>query len=385
MSSQSIHQRWPLARSVGLRREITGLALEVFRGWTYHDIEIPLLDYVDLRPEVLALHDTNQSFRVSDREGNLLVMRSDVTPAIARIYARQLRGLPLPLRVCYANRVVRANDGAGLERSESYQLGLELIGDTGLTGELEVMLICLEVLGRLGVEDFQINLSNIGIARRLLEMTGLPSAARRAVEAAVAARDPFEVREVLLRFGTRDRIAEAIASLTLLRGGADQIGTLRELLGQDRRLMEALEHVEALVAALGELGYGERLQVDLGEVHGPMYYSGLNFKVVSQRLGRELGGGGRYDELIGLFGEPTRAVGFSLGLDALLGALHAQPDEMPPLSAPAGSAVRVMADAPVEGLRQALSRRAQGLPAVVVGSSRRLDAGPPSRGGWREG
>jgi ATP phosphoribosyltransferase regulatory subunit len=287
--------------------------------------------------------------------------------------------------VCYANRVVRASDGAGRERSESYQLGLELIGDTGRNGELEMMLICLEVLDALGVPDYQINMSNVAIFRRLLELTGLPSDARRQVAEAVTVRDPHRVREVLLRFGTRDHIAESIEALTLLRGGADQIGTLRRLLPNDRHLARALDHIEALVDALCQLGYGDCLQVDLGEIQGPVYYTGLNFKVVSEQVGRELGGGGRYDDLIGMFGEPARAVGFALGLDALLEVLHAsEADAMPPLSAPAGSAVRVWSDDPVHGLRQAVERRKRGLPTILV-TSRRSSQGPPSRGGYEEG
>lgn len=384
MPSESLHQRWPLAQSVSLRREIIGRALEIFRGWTYLDIEVPLLDRIDSRPEVLALHDTNQGFRVSDHEGNLLGLRADVTPAIARVYARQLRGLPLPLRVCYANRVVRASDGARLERSESYQLGLELIGDTGRNGELEMMLICLEVLEALGVPDYQINMSNIAIFRRLLQMTSLPSGHRRQVAQAVTNRDPHQVRALLDRFGTRDELAGSIEALTLLRGGADQIQTIRRLQPTDRLLNKALDHIEALVDTLGALGYGERLQIDLGEIQGPVYYTGLNFKVVSERVGRELGGGGRYDDLIGMFGEPTPSVGFALGLDALLEVLHpSEADAMPALSAPAGSAVRVWADDPVDGLRQALQRRRRGLPAILV-TSRRPAQGPLSRSGHRE-
>lgn len=368
MPTESLKHRWPLAQGVTLRRDIIHKALSIFRGWSYRDIEVPLLDHMDLRPELLELHDIHQTFRVPDSEGDLLMIRADVTPAIAKVYARQLqsRNLPLPLRVCYANRVVRSRRAFNIQGSESYQLGLELIGGDGLLAELEVILICLETLASVGIHDYQLNLGNVAVFQRLLKLTRLPSIYTRAITEAVAARDPFDVQETLLRFGVRQEIADALHALAKLRGGTDQIARIRTLMPHDQELLGALQRTEEIVSVLTELGYGDRLQIDLGEIQGPPYYTGVVFQVVSEEIGREIGGGGRYDELIGLFGDGEPAVGFALGLDALLEVCHPEAEETPVLTASPGSAVRVSQEQVVEDLREAMRRREEKKEVVLV-------------------
>ena len=86
----SKQQTSALANTVARRREVALKALEVFRGWGYREVEIPLLDYFDPLRSVLDSDDASRMFRFVDRDGNLLVLRADVTPAMAKLYAYQL-------------------------------------------------------------------------------------------------------------------------------------------------------------------------------------------------------------------------------------------------------------------------------------------------------
>ena len=356
----------PLSLAVSLRRDIIQRAVRIFRGWGYRDIEVPLLD--DIEDDGIWGKDTRrQTFQVVDRDGNLLALRADVTPAVTKLYARQLRASTKVLRACYANRVVQSAHAFGRRQSESYQIGVELIGLKGLVAEVEVVLVCFEVLSAIGVEQCQLNLGSIAVFNRLLDMTGLPAVKRLAIRSAMMDRDPYEVRQILHRCGTRSNITGALEAVASLQTGDEQIARIKALLPHDRQLGESFDHLEDMVKLLSELGFSERVNVDLGDLQGPTYYTGVLFKVVSESIGRELGGGGRYDSLCGNYGQEAPAVGFALRLDALLEIL--QPDAAEQLSVPAGAAVRVDPARPLQGLRAVLERRSRDETALVIQGS----------------
>ena len=344
-----------------MRREITGQVLGIFEGWSYREVEVPLLDYFDHLRDVLEPISANSTFRFVDRDGNLRVLRADVTPAIAKIYANQLTHLPLPLRLCYANKIVRIQRAFTSEQIESYQLGVELIGAHGLIPELEVLLICIETLTALGIEDYQIKLGNLAIYQRLLERSSVPTSVYGDITKAVLNRDPFEVRQRLHRIGVRPNISEAIQSLASLSGGVEQLERINAAIQHDDKLTQASQHMEKLLSSLDALNLADKVHLDLGHIHGPMYYTGMTFRVISESIGRELGGGGRYDNLIGAFGAQTPAVGFSLGLDALLEIIapHAA-SEVAPTPGLSDAVVVVDPDSPHLNLQEAISRRAAG-------------------------
>lgn len=345
-----------LDRSVSLRRQITSQAMQVFGGWGYREIQIPILDYFDSLKEGLDETQIARSFRFVDRDGNLMVLQPDVTPAIAKVYAYQLHGAPLPMRLSYANKVVRIERSFAGEQLETNQLGIELIGARGLVADVEVLLICLEVLERLGLPDYQVNLADHLTAKLLLSATGAPRRIRREVREAIIARDPDEVRQILTGLGARQAYVDAIAALADFQGGIEQIDRILEVLPHHAKIGERLDYLKAIERTLDELGYADYVRLDLGELGGAKYYTGISFSVVSEGVGRALGRGGRYDGLVGRYGVDTPAIGFSLSLESLVEILH-------PHSSGAGSvisqgeAIFIDPTDPVKGFRGALERR----------------------------
>lgn len=357
-----------LDRSVSLRRQVTTQAMQVFSGWGYREIQVPLLERFDSIKSGLDEDQVSRSFRFVDRNGNLMVLRPDITPAIAKTFAYQLRGALLPLRVSYSNKVVRIERGFAGSQFESYQVGLELIGAEGLAADVEILLIVLELLDRLGLKRFQINLADHKAAAMLLSLTGAPTRFRNDVEKAVMARDSDEVRSILNGLGTRKPIVEAIAVLASLEGGVGKIGQIEALLPNEIALLERLRYLSSIERTMTELGYGSQVRVDLGEIDGPGYYTGVGFTVVAEGVGRSLARGGRYDELIGVFGQPTPAVGFSFSLEAMVELLHPHAEYQRERRR-ASDVVRIDAEDPVSGFKAVLERRRQELPTRVVSSA----------------
>ena len=356
-----------LDRSVGLRRQATFQAMRVFSGWGYREIQIPLLDYFDSIRGAMDDDQIAQTFRFVDRRGNVMMLRADVTPAVAKAVAYQLRSQPLPLRISYANKIVRIDRTLEGSNLESYTLGAELIGVPTLVGELEVMLMALEVLERLGLSDFQINVTDHGIASYLLSATGAPKRIRDKVRASIVARDADEVSRILRQLGTRTRFVQAISALAGLEGGLYQLGAIQEALPDDRELVRRLDEMRKLFAVLSELGYKDRIRLDMAELGGVPYYTGIAFNIVSETVGRSLGRGGRYDELIGTFGSPMPAVGFSLSAEALVELLDPVVDNRERIDDVAES-VGVAVAAPAGGFAKALERRRFNKSARIVRS-----------------
>ncbi|MFP4597081.1 MAG: ATP phosphoribosyltransferase regulatory subunit, partial [Persicimonas sp.] len=283
----------------------------------------------------------------------------------AKVYAYQLQGTALPLRLSYANNVVHIERSLTGDQLESSQLGIELIGARGLVADVEVLLVAREVLEELGLENYQINVADHRTAKLLLSATGAPSRIRDEVRRAIIARDPDAVREILTGLGAREVYVEALAVLSELRDGAEQLDTIRELLATHVKVLERLDYLRALERTIDELGYAANVRLDLGELGGASYYTGMGFNVVAEGVGREIGRGGRYDDLIGRFGQPSPAVGFSFSLETIVEFLHAsRPHSL--RRANGKDAIYVDPSDPVKGLHAALERRRKNRAARVV-------------------
>ena len=354
-----------LDRSVSLRRQVTAQAMQVFGGWGYREIQLPLLEHFDALKRGLDDDQIARSFRFVDRAGNLMVLRPDVTPAVAKTYAYQLRGLPLPLRVSYAHKVVRIERAFGAAQVENYQLGAELIGREGVVADVEILLVILELLERLGLRGFHINLGDHRLAQLLLSATGAPRRIRQEVREAILARDPDEVRRILEELGTRQQFVDALSVLAGLEGGLQQLDVIEATLNGDQALRERIRYLREVEKTIDELGYGTKVRIDLGEIDGPEYYTGIGFSVVSEGASRWIARGGRYDKLIAQFGPDVPALGFSFSLETLVELLH---PKMARGSRRRRSheLVAVHQDDPTTGFQQALERRRNNLSTRIV-------------------
>lgn len=355
-----------LEASLGVRRQVTFQAMRVFSGWGYREVQVPLIDYFDAIKRGLDPDATERSFRFVDRHGNVMILRTDVTLSVAKLAAYQIQSAAarVPMRVSYANKTVRIERGTERGTSEAYQLGIELIGVSGLAGDVEVFLVALECLDRLGMADYQFNVTDHGIARHLLNSTGAPQRIRDVVRDAITARDPSGVRSVLRELGTRERYVEAVATLADFEGGLHQIVRLQELVPDDKVLHLRLERLRNLFATLSALGYRNRIRIDMAELGGAHYYTGIAFNIVSEAVGRSLGRGGRYDDLLASFGPKQPAVGFSLTADALAEALQPADIDMP--NPRALSDAVVVGESLIATFQEAINRRLENRPTRIV-------------------
>ncbi|HEY6547860.1 MAG TPA: ATP phosphoribosyltransferase regulatory subunit [Vicinamibacteria bacterium] len=296
------------------RRQIEERVLRVFEGWDYEEIIPPLFDYADVFADG-ALGPRTYSF--VGRDGSLLALRPDFTSLLAKIAAGRLKERPAPIRLYYSGEVLRYEPPRAGSQSELFQMGLEHLGGEALRADTEVLAVAAECLDALGIGGFLLTLGHVGIFSGLAEAAGLSGAALAPIRERVESKDAAGVAEALRRAGASGPAADSLVRLATLAGGADVLGEVKRVAAPSQAAALAARDLEGVVSTLHEAGLGDRVVLDLGEVRGLDYYTGLVFRVLAPGLGFEVGSGGRYDTLVGRFGRALPAVGFMLGLDRL--------------------------------------------------------------------
>jgi ATP phosphoribosyltransferase regulatory subunit len=296
------------------RRAIEERVLAVFEGWDYEEIIPPLFDYADAFAEPML---SPKTYSFVGRDGSLLALRPDFTSLLAKIAAGRLAERPAPLRLYYSGEVLRYEPPKAGRQSELYQMGLEHLGGERGAADAEVLAIAAECLERLGVDGFVLALGHVGVFAGLTASAGLSPASLEALRDRVIAKDASGVRVLLAPHDVPARSAEALVRLTSLAGDAGVLEAAEAELAFCEPAREAVRELRQTFGALVAAGLGAHLAVDLGDLRGLGYYTGLLFRAYAPGLGFEVGSGGRYDTLLGRFGRAMPALGFMLGLDRL--------------------------------------------------------------------
>ena len=286
------------------RREIERVAADVFRGWSYEEIVLPLFDFDDVFTRgggSGGISSADGIYRFIGRDGEVMALRADFTALAAKVVVSRLSRRELPLRLFYSGEVLRYQPPRAGRREELFQIGLEHLGASGVEADVEVILVATEALSKLGIDDAVFTLGHVGFALDLLAGVEDPDKRASALEA-LKRHD---------REGLRRITGTPALDLTELSGGAEVFDRVRGVTGS----RDALFRLEAVVAELAAIGLERRIRLDLSEVRDFDYYTGLVFEIHAQGSGLELGGGGRYDSLLGRFGREMPAIGFYLSLD----------------------------------------------------------------------
>ena len=297
-----------------LEREL----FEGFTRWGYREIIPPTFEYLDVLSAGLPADILEKCYKVADwTTGRILVLRPDVTAQIAKIVAMGMAGRQLPLRLSYRSTVFRYEpEHAGRER-EVFQLGVELIGADDASMDAEILILLIESLKSVGLPNFKISLGHVGFYQALLAQSGLSEQGRKQAELAAAHKDLPKLERILKTERVSPKQARPILEAPGRYGREEVLQWGRALAGRNARLLAPIERLTKVYALLDAAGVQEHLLLDLGEFRGFDYYDGVVFDVFSANVGCELGGGGRYNHLIGQFGQDLPSTGFALDLDRL--------------------------------------------------------------------
>jgi ATP phosphoribosyltransferase regulatory subunit len=286
-------------------RAITDALRGVYEAEGFGEVWTPTLEY----EEVLRRADTGAepAYRVFDDHGEVLALRSDMTVPIARVVATRYATADPPLRFHYtahAYRPVRPHRG---QMREFLQSGVELVGVPAPDGTADALRVLCRALDATGLQGYRIGLGDASLYPALLRAHAVPEEVAAELLHELVTRDFVGLEHKVSELGLPEGAARELVRLPQLRGGPE---VLDEISGEAAAGLRAvLERVDASVR--------DRVILDLGLSRGLGYYTGAVFDVLDPALGAPIGGGGRYDDLLGRFGRPLPAVGFALGVDRL--------------------------------------------------------------------
>jgi ATP phosphoribosyltransferase regulatory subunit len=295
-------------------RALSTALLGTFERFGYGEVWTPTLEYED----VLVKGDeraAGASYRLFDEHGQVLALRSDMTIPIARLVATRFDDEPGPLRLCYLSHAYRAVTPQRGQQREFLQAGLELIGAEAPGGTVEVIEVLCAALDAAGLPRARVGLGDAGLYRGLLEGMGAEGNGAGAVLLALERHDFVELEARVAELRVSDRRQQTLTTLPQLRGGVEVLDRAVELGGDDVR--QATQRLRDVAEGVTERGLADRVIFDLGLVRDLGYYTGAIFEVYDPALGHVIGAGGRYDDLIGRFGDPRPACGFALFVERL--------------------------------------------------------------------
>jgi ATP phosphoribosyltransferase regulatory subunit len=302
-------------RGEALRRTL----LDLYRKRGYELIQTPLLEHLDALLTGAGSDLEQQTFKLVDpASGRLLGLRADMTPQAARIAARRYADRKV-VRLCYLGTVLRtAPDSLGGSRAPR-QVGCELFGEPGVDADIEILQLMLETLKRAKVPDVHLDLGHVGIYRAIAAKLELDADDEAALFGILQRKSQPD----LAQFARAQRLAgkplDALAQLMDLNGDAAVLKRAGATLGRMGAAVEqCLDTLGQAVRALKRRFPKLPVHVDLAELRGYRYQTGMVFAAFAPGHGRELARGGRYDGVGREFGVPRPATGFSADLNELL-------------------------------------------------------------------
>lgn len=305
------------------KNEIEQRINSVFNRYGYEPIQTPTFEYV----EVFAEEDGNVSrgemYKFLDRKGNVLALRPDLTPPIARVAATSFQDELFPLRLSYVGSAYRHVAGYQGKLHEFTQAGVELLGNNSVYSDAEVIAVAANSLKVTGVEKFIIHLGQVGFFKSIMEEAQLDDDIMEEIRVLIENKNIVALEEFTLKNEIKPEIAILLQELPKLCGDITVINKAKELTDNPKAL-KALEELELIYELLGEYNVEQNITFDLGMVSRLEYYTGIIFKAYTYGSGSEILGGGRYDTLIAKFGREIPATGFGINIHELLAAINNQ-------------------------------------------------------------
>jgi ATP phosphoribosyltransferase regulatory subunit len=297
--------------------------LDLFESHGYELVAPPLLEYTDSLLSGIGRDLDLATFKLVDQlSGRMMGVRADHTPQVARIDAHLLNREGVA-RLCYCGSVLHTVPAGMTKMREPIQIGAELYGHAGLEADAEILGLMVAALKRAGIGRLHIDLGHPGIYRALTEKSGLNAEDSESLFHAVQQKDAPRAKELG---------GDAVAALTAMNGPRDVIATARKLLPGLPAITTALNSLDRLASLVQAPGV--EISVDLAELGGFNYESGLVFAAFTPGSPDAIARGGRYDEVGATFGRARPATGFTMDLRSLA-ALAPRPAAEERILAPA--------------------------------------------------
>ena len=301
---------------------------DVFSVFGYHDIETPTFEFFDIFAKERGSIASKNMYKFFDREGNTLVLRPDITPAIARCVAKYYMDEQMPVRLCYCgNTYINHSEHQG-KLKESTQMGCEFVGDNSIAADAEMIALVVECLKKIGLKDFQVEIGQVDFFKGLLQEAGLDEEKEEQLRQFIEIKNFFGASAMLDHLDMKEELKNAFIKLPELFGNVEILEQAKTLTA-NKTALSAINRLENLYEILKGYHVEEYVSFDLGMLSNYRYYTGIIFKGYTYGSGDAIITGGRYDHLLKQFGKNAPSIGFGVMIDSLMVAMSRQKIDIP--------------------------------------------------------
>lgn len=305
--------RFYLPEEARVMNELRKRGAETLENWGYQPLYVPALLPYDMIVRGMSQERARNYYKLIDYQGDILVLRPEMTTAIAGLMARERGNLTFPARLYYYAPVYRHESTQSGKEREIYQLGAEFFGGSELA-DFEILAVIREIIASCGLEDYRLEIGHVGFLQSYLEELELAPETQQQIKGELAERNLVGFRKICDSLPA-DK-ARRLLKLLKMSGGPEVLDEAAQLVSSG--LEEDLIQLKNIYRALKNDRGNDRIFFDLTLVRNLDYYTGIVFEIMTPDLGYNICGGGRYDRLLGSYGsESIPAVGFAIGIERL--------------------------------------------------------------------
>ena len=295
-------------------------------SYGYEDIQTPTFEFFDVFSREIGTTPSKELYKFFDKEGNTLVLRPDFTPSIARCVAKYFREEKAPLRFTYKGNTFTNTSNLQGKLKEVTQMGAELINDSSVEADAEIIALIVESLKGIGLKEFQVSIGQVEYFKGLCQEAGLDEETELDLRACISGKNFFAAQELLNERNVAEPYRSTLLKVADLFNSMTSLSDARQLV-KNARSLAAIDRLEKLSEVLQLYGVSDYVSYDLGMLSKYNYYTGMIFKAYTYGVGNAVVTGGRYNSLLERFGKEAPAVGFAIVIDDLMEALSRQNTE----------------------------------------------------------
>ena len=302
-------------------KELQDKFLDSFKSYGYDIVEPPMFEYIDVFTDKNKNTDLTSMIKFFDANGDILAMRPDFTPAIARMSATKFADKSI-LKLGYTGKAFLNSEAySNVRQKEFIQAGVEFMGEGGTQADSEIIALTIDALLKSGLKSFQIEIGHAGFFKGIVMQAGLDNDAEDELRDILNRKDFISIQSFLNEHNVDSALAEIISKLPYLFGDISVVEKVHTD-GLNDLSKQALAELKEIYTILCEYELEKYISFDLGLAQSFDYYTGMIFKGFAHHVGFPICGGGRYDNLIKRFGKNMPSTGVALWVDRILAALE---------------------------------------------------------------
>ncbi len=308
-------------------RSVERVSRELSKLYGYEEIITPVVESYDLLSAKTGEEIRQRMYTFKDLGGRKVALRPEFTASVARLVATKMRNEPKPMRLFSVGSLYRYDEPQYGRFREFWQANYELFGSSRPEADAEILTLTNDLLKRLGLQNYRFKVGHTGILREVLNQEGFDEGQQNHLIQLLDKKSWSEALTIAHGSGVSQKGLTTLKKLSETRGqdAFQVLGMTRKVVQDYESALAAVENLSKILELVRDSKTQFEVLVEAGFARGLEYYTGMIFEAYIPEIDVALGGGGRYDKLIQLFGgEPIPAVGVAQGIDRIVLSLNKQ-------------------------------------------------------------